>query len=198
MGKIFCLIGKSCSGKDSILSSLQDKLKFKTFVSYTTRPKRDGEEEGKEYHFIDDQEMLGLKKTNKIIESRSYNTGQGRWTYATVKENDFDLKENNYLAIVDIDGSKSFIQYFGENNVIGIYIDVNDADRIRRAIIREQNQSSPDYVELCRRFIADTEAFDLSLLKDTKHVVVKNKQNDFNTCINTIILIINTTNAILD
>ena len=60
--------------------------------------------------------MLGLKKTNKIIESRSYNTGQGRWIYATVKENDFDLKENNYLAIVDIDGFKSFIQYFGENN----------------------------------------------------------------------------------
>ena len=198
MGKIFCLIGKSCSGKDTILSSLQNRLKFKTFIPYTTRPKRDGEEEGKEYHFIDDQKMLGLKKTNKIIESRSYNTGQGRWIYATVKENDFDLKENNYLAIVDIDGFKSFIKYFGENNVIGIYIDVSDADRMCRATIREQKQSSPDYVELCRRFIADTEAFNLSLLKGTKHIVVNNKQYNLEKCIDEIILIINTTNAILD
>ena len=67
-----------------------------------------------------------------------------------------------------------------------------------RATIREQKQSSPDYIELCRRFIADTEAFDLSLLKDTKHIVVNNNQYNLEKCIDEIILIIKTTNAILD
>ena len=53
MGKIFCLIGKSASGKDTIASQIfSDCPHIKRMVSYTTRPIREKEEEGKEYHFV--------------------------------------------------------------------------------------------------------------------------------------------------
>ena len=51
MGKIFCVMGKSATGKDTIFQKLLDKLDLKRIIPYTTRPIRDGEVSGREYHF---------------------------------------------------------------------------------------------------------------------------------------------------
>ncbi len=55
MGKIFCIMGKSGSGKDTILKEINkvEDLNLKTIVTYTTRPKRNNETDGVEYFFID-------------------------------------------------------------------------------------------------------------------------------------------------
>lgn len=51
MGKIFYVMGKSASGKDTIYKELRERIpELKTVVLYTTRPIRDGETEGVEYH----------------------------------------------------------------------------------------------------------------------------------------------------
>jgi len=52
MGKIFYLMGKSSSGKDTIFKELQGEVA--TIVPYTTRPIREGERDGVEYHFTDE------------------------------------------------------------------------------------------------------------------------------------------------
>ena len=59
MGKIFYIMGKSASGKDRIYSRLAgDKnLNFKKLILYTTRPRRDGEEDGVQYYFSDDKKL---------------------------------------------------------------------------------------------------------------------------------------------
>ena len=56
MAKIICLLGKSCSGKDTIYKKLlaDESLGLVPFVTYTTRPMRAGEQEGREYHFTDE------------------------------------------------------------------------------------------------------------------------------------------------
>ena len=47
MGKIFYVMGKSASGKDTIYKELRERIpELKTVVLYTTRPIRDGETEG--------------------------------------------------------------------------------------------------------------------------------------------------------
>ena len=53
MGKIFCLIGKSSCGKDTLYKRIlsNGSLPLKTLVSYTTRPARIGETDGVEYYF---------------------------------------------------------------------------------------------------------------------------------------------------
>ena len=50
MGKIFYIMGKSASGKDTIYKELIEKMpKFHSIVPYTTRPMREGEKDGVEY-----------------------------------------------------------------------------------------------------------------------------------------------------
>ena len=68
MGRIFCVMGKSASGKDSIFKELMhDKsLKLKNIVPYTTRPIRDGEQDGKDYIFCTGAELLGIKMPEKM------------------------------------------------------------------------------------------------------------------------------------
>ena len=59
MGKIFYIMGKSSSGKDSIYRQLEadQELVLRRLVIYTTRPIRDGEENGREYFFVDENKL---------------------------------------------------------------------------------------------------------------------------------------------
>ena len=88
MGKIYCLMGKSSSGKDTIYKKLLERLpdRFKTIIPYTTRPIRDGETNGVEYFFRSVPEYTDLEKAGKIIESRVYHTIHGDWYYFTVDD----------------------------------------------------------------------------------------------------------------
>lgn len=67
MGKIFYIAGKSSSGKDTIYRRLLDcaDLQLETLVPYTTRPIRDGEENGREYFFTDEAELERLRAEGK-------------------------------------------------------------------------------------------------------------------------------------
>ena len=51
MGNIYCLMGKSASGKDTIYNRLlaMEKLHLRRVVPYTTRPMRSGETDGRTY-----------------------------------------------------------------------------------------------------------------------------------------------------
>ena len=52
MGRIYCVMGKSASGKDSIYHEvMKQEPELLPIVPYTTRPIRQGEIEGREYHF---------------------------------------------------------------------------------------------------------------------------------------------------
>lgn len=45
-------------------------------------------------------------------------------------------------------------EYFGEEQLIPIYIEVEDGLRLERALCRERQQKEPKYAEMCRRFLA--------------------------------------------
>ena len=99
MGKIFYLMGKSASGKDSIYKKIKEMLpELKPIVIYTTRPIREGEQEGVEYYFVDDHRLEELQQAGKVIELRAYNTVHGIWKYFTADDGQFD-KEDNLIAI---------------------------------------------------------------------------------------------------
>ena len=82
MAKIYFVLGKSCSGKDTIFQRLKndESLKLKTVVGYTTRPMRAGEQDGVEYFFVSQERLQQLKENGKVIECRDYNTVHGIWS----------------------------------------------------------------------------------------------------------------------
>lgn len=157
MGKIFYVMGKSSSGKDTIYNRLiADKdLKLKTLVGYTTRPMREGEVNGREYFFTDEEGLKSLEEDNKVIEVRGYDTVCGMWYYFTVDDEQVDLNTENYLLIGTLESYKKVREYYGNDTVIPIYVYVEDGERLSRAINREKEQKNPNYAEMCRRFLAD-------------------------------------------
>lgn len=167
MGKIFCIMGKSATGKDTIYKSLlqNSELGLKKIVSYTTRPIREGEEEGVEYHFTDVQTLKLLEEQGKVIECRSYDTIYGIWYYYMVKDSQIDLTQNDYLIIGTLESYLKIRDYFGKEKVVPIYIELEDGERLTRALIREKTQREPKYEELCRRFLADCQDFSYEKLE---------------------------------
>ena len=102
MGKIFYIMGKSASGKDTIYKELMEKMpKFHSIVPYTTRPMREGEKDGVEYFFVDQERFDEMMDEEKIIEFRSYNTKCGIWTYFTADDGQIELWQYDYLVIND-------------------------------------------------------------------------------------------------
>ena len=101
MGKIYYLMGKSASGKDHIYENLiqETALDLKPFVLYTTRPIRSGEQDGREYFFVDEKRLSELREAGKIIEERMYSTVQGPWYYFTADDGQIDLVKHDYLGI---------------------------------------------------------------------------------------------------
>ena len=184
MGKIFCLMGKSSTGKDTIFKRLTEnkELNLKTIVSYTTRPIRNGEEEGKEYFFVGEERLKELEDAGKVIELRAYNTYYGVWKYFTVEDEQIDLEKENYLIIGTLESFKKTKEYFGEEKVVPILITLDDGVRLQRALDREKLQESPKYEEMCRRFLAD--AVDFSLEKQGEAGIQKSfENNDLESCL---------------
>lgn len=187
MGKIFCLMGKSSSGKDTIFKEINDDkdLDLKPIISYTTRPKRINETNGVEYFFINTDELNKFEKENKVIEKRVYHTVHGDWFYGTINDGQIDLNKNNYLLITTLEAYKSLRDYFGDDKVYPFYIDIEDGIRLERALERERKQDKPNYDELCRRFLADNKDFsaeNLSRLGINKFYINENLES----CINDI------------
>ena len=161
MGRIFCLMGKSSTGKDTIYKELlaKEKLNLHRIVPYTTRPIREGEQNGEEYFFTDEEGIRRLEDENRIIEMRCYDTCFGPWKYLTVNDEQIDLAKNDYLLIGTPEAYLSMRAYFGKEAVIPLLIEIDDGVRLQRALDREKQQQEPKYDEMCRRFLADAKDF---------------------------------------
>ena len=126
---------------------------------YTTRPIRDGEKNGREYFFTDDRKLAELESQGLVIEKREYHTVHGLWTYFTADDDQADLEKSDYLGIGTLESFVKMREYYGEEAVIPVYIQVETGERLTRALAREKTQDHPKYAEMCRRFLADEEDF---------------------------------------
>ena len=186
MGKIYCVMGKSSSGKDTVYKKLKEQYKeFRLIVPYTTRPIREGEKDGVEYYFVDPEQFRAMKEDGKVIESRSYNTKCGIWTYFTADDGQIDLSAADYLLIGTLVSYQALREYFGEEAIVPVYLEVEDGLRLARALERERRQEKPKYAEMCRRFLADEEDFsEENLIKSG--ITERLGNEDFTECLNKI------------
>lgn len=187
MGKIFYLMGKSASGKDTVYKKVKEQLpELKTIVIYTTRPIREGERDGVEYFFVDDNRLQKLQEAGKVIELREYNTVHGIWKYFTADDGQFD-REDHLIAIGTLESYVQLKKYFGDEKLVPIYIEVEDGLRLERALSRERQQKEPKYEELCRRFLADAADFSVDKLSEAG-ITQKYLNINMDKCINEIVL----------
>lgn len=119
-----CLIGKTCSGKNTIFNELCDPVyKLNKIIVYTTRPPRDGEIDGEDYYFVTDEQFQTLVDMNYFAVTSSYDISSNTiWFFGVAAE---DVEQDSGLLIINpewLDYFKnrtdSFIVYLYCNNEI--------------------------------------------------------------------------------
>lgn len=151
--KILALFGKSGSGKDTI----QNRIVFDNsditnkIISYTTRPKRDYEQEGVDYYFIEPDVFSEKVLNGSMLEATSFRD----WFYGTGIEQLSEDKIN--VGVFNIQGIECLLED-SRLEVLPVLIEVNNKKRLIRTLSREGN---PDCQEVCRRFLADEKDFSL-------------------------------------
>lgn len=187
MGKIFCIMGKSASGKDTLYQRiLAERPELHTYVMYSTRPIRAGEQDGVSYHFVKEEALLEFQIQGKLIEKRTYQTVCGPWSYATVDDGQIDLCEGDYLMPATLESYLQLRNYYGRDRLVPFYIEVDDGERLMRSVHREMGQEHPNFREVCRRFLADEEDFSEEKLREAE-IRKRYRNDDIESCLREII-----------
>lgn len=151
--KIIALFGESGAGKDTIQHWLANNYdNFNEIISCTTRPPRDYEKNGKDYYFTNKKHFLTSYAKDEILEFSIFND----WFYGTPRSSLSSEKIN--IGVFNIQGIKSLLQH-KDIAVLPIWIQTDDKTRLLRCLNRENN---PDCIEICRRFLADQNDFNIS------------------------------------
>lgn len=144
--KIIALIGQSGAGKDRMLKELlKSKRNYHEIISCTSRPPREGEVDGINYHFLSNDEFTKQLLEDAFMEATVFNN----WVYGT-RYQDLDEEKIN-IGVFSPDGIYTLLEHKNINLKI-YYITASDKERLMRQLKREQN---PNIEEIIRRYRAD-------------------------------------------
>ena len=174
MIRVYAIIGKAGSGKDYVLKKVLKNIDAHGIVSCTTRPPREGEVEGKDYHFV--SSAYFRNNHDKFLEYQPFNG----WWYGTRYE---DLSEEKInIGVFNLDGLYDLIRS-EVDRVRVIYLLADDKTRLIRQLQREEN---PNIKEIFRRYEADELDFDvvydsLRMLPPEDQLIIDNSKNGIET-----------------
>lgn len=149
------ICGKSAAGKDLTATRLVEEYKkigipAKKVISYTTRPPREGEVDGVDYHFVDLETFIEMQYDNKFIEHTEFRG----WRYGTAI-NSFDDNCINICVLNPVGMTKLERLCPWILQCECFYLKVPLLVRFKRSIKREHTFKR----EFIRRAFADWEDF---------------------------------------
>lgn len=167
---LFLLVGEAGTGKDTILQKVVSSAPelFHEIVSYTTRPPREGEVDGVNYHFVSGDKFAEMIYNGDMLEASVFND----WCYGTGKSSLVEDKIN--IGVFNPEGVNSILEMpFAETATICVFrICTSDKQRLIRQLNRENN---PNIEEIFRRYKTDKEDFDDL---DFTYIKVINEEKD--------------------
>ena len=173
---IIVLLGESAVGKDTIANKISEDLNIPIAVSFTTRPKREGEIDGVTYNYITNSELTLKILNNEVMEHTEYVIESEHKIYKYGVTKDELLKSDNVLVILNPIGYKQVLKSDLRDKIISIHITCDNKTRLLRAINRETNVNIDEVID---RYVRDRRDFrEQKLITD---YTVENK--DFATAI---------------
>lgn len=145
---IIALFGPAGSGKDYVQQFMVEHYKINNIISCTTRPPREGEEDGVAYHFLKPDEFKYKVDNNQMLEHTIFR----EWGYGTSLDS---LRKGLNVGVFNIQGVQSLLN-FQDMEIIPVKVFARDKTRLLRQLNRE---GSPDCEEIIRRFQTDKEDF---------------------------------------
>ncbi|MFH1577526.1 MAG: guanylate kinase [Candidatus Omnitrophota bacterium] len=177
-GFIFVISGPSGSGKTTIAKRLlqQPQLKGKLIkpASFTTRPKRQGERQGRDYFFVSKTEFQGLLKAKKILEQTRYLS----YDYGTSRSAVQRAIKNGLHAILclDIKGA-SFIKQTYPKRAITIFVKIPSLSVAKQRILSRSNKTTAEEVrrrmQLAKKELTHVKRYNYCLLNDNLNKAIR-------------------------
>lgn len=165
MKNLTVILGKTFSGKTTLLKDITENTPYQRVLTHTTRPPRIGEKDGRDYYF---EKQI---KSNTIALRKYHVINNQIWAYWSTKE---DLANLDYpLMIIDHQGFKDLVAALPDFDIQGIYLNINSDTLLKRIVSRESNRTQENKRESTRRLVDDT----LNNFKDitkTPHIITAN------------------------
>ena len=141
---LIIISGVSGSGKNTVIEKLRERHKnLKIFSSLITRAPREGEKEKGVYIFLTKQEFEDKIKNNEFFE---YELVHG--TYRGILKNELEKVEkdnhNNYIRDIDVKGNRKLKNYFSDDQIVSIFLEVDDDELRNRLKKRGESQEDID------------------------------------------------------
>lgn len=166
------LVGKSCSGKDSVAKILCS-MGYSRVATCTTRPMRMGEVDGIDYYFITQSEFMNMIEKGDFAEYREYETEKGLWLYGS-RINDYKYTTEKVIILTP-EGLVNIRKKYPNLPIIAIYLAVPNKE-LKRRMMSRANISGEDIKEVKRRYKADKK--DFRHIKKYVDYVVNNELRD--------------------
>lgn len=166
------LVGKSCSGKDSVAKILCS-MGYSRVATCTTRPMRMGEVDGIDYYFITQSEFMNMIEKGDFAEYREYETEKGLWLYGS-RINDYKYATEKVIILTP-EGLVNIRKKYPNLPIIAIYLAVPNKE-LKRRMMSRANISGEDIKEVKRRYKADKKNF--RHIKKYVDYVVNNELRD--------------------
>ena len=141
-GRLFVITAPSGAGKSSLINALlKDDPALKLSISYTTRPPRRGEKNGREYHFVDEAAFLAMRGRGEFLESAQVHGNR----YGTSKKVIHDALERGADLVLEIDwqGAQQVRALYPD--AVGIFILPPSFDELERRM-RRRGQDSEEVI----------------------------------------------------
>lgn len=180
---IIVLLGASGSGKSAIENELATHHGFEKIISYTTRQPRNGEVNGKDYYFTENNTFAAMINTGVLAEYDEYSQGR---LYGTLKS---DYADGNKVVVLTPNGLRQLKQSCPNDNIFIVLVNASLGTRVKRYIDRcgVDLFDFDDKNEISSRVERDFAMF-LGLEKEVDLVVDNNEGTDLGDLINDILV----------
>ena len=169
-GKLVIVSGPSGSGKSTVVQRLllESELPLVLSVSATTRPPRDGEENGRDYVFLSDEEFQSKRKSGEFLECKEV-FGRGYW-YGTLRNVvSTGLNEGKWVLLeIDVQGALAVLQVYPQ--AVTIFVHPGSMAELEKRL-RNRGTESPESIQ--RRL--DVAAEELALRHHYTHEIINDE-----------------------
>lgn len=172
------LVGASSSGKSTIEKILADEHGYEKIVPYTTRNPRDGEVNGVDYNFTNNDTFKDMLDTDLFAEYDEYSQER---LYGTLKS---DYVDGDRVVVLTPNGLRKIKQTCKSDNIYTVFVDSNLGTRVKRYIDRcgVDKFSFNDKNEIVTRVERDFAMF-LGIEKEVDLVIHNNEGTDINSLV---------------